>query len=110
VAGDQPRDFPNARNILEAITSRHPIPFIVGVMRQDLGRVWLPEDVAAYFSLPMAQVLGLNATEPGSAVQALVRLLSIARGSDWDGRSWSLGGHIQPIHQETAGAVALAGR
>jgi signal recognition particle receptor subunit beta len=104
VAGDQPRDFPSARNILEAITSRHPIPFLVGVTRQDLQRVWQPEDVAAYFSLPEKQVLGLNATEPGSAVHALVRQLSIARGSDWDGGlANGVGGGLRPVPTAAAG-------
>lgn len=87
VAGDQPSDFPRARNILEAITSRHPVPFVVGVTRQDMRRVWQPEDVAAYFGLPQMQVLGLNATEPHSSAQVLVHLLNFARESDWDGRA-----------------------
>jgi len=38
VAGDSPKDFPKARHILEYLTSRHPVPFVLGVTRQDLPR------------------------------------------------------------------------
>lgn len=75
VAGDRPRDFLHARNILEFITSRVSVPFIVGVTRQDQPRVWSPEDVAAYFGLPESQVIGLNATDPDDGRRLLIRLL-----------------------------------
>ncbi|WP_183987192.1 ATP/GTP-binding protein [Deinobacterium chartae] len=77
VAGDRPADFPQARRILEFITSRTPVPFLVGVTRQDLPRVWDPEDVADYFGLPPQQVVGLNATRSTSSLQALIRLLEV---------------------------------
>ncbi len=85
VAGDNPRDFPRARHILEYLTSRHPVPFVVGVTRQDLPRVWTPEEVADYFSLPEAQVVGMNATSPTSATLALVRMLELVTGEKWQG-------------------------
>jgi uncharacterized protein len=75
VAGDKPQDFPQARKILEFITSRIAVPFIVGVTRQDLDRVWHPDDVADYFDLPAHQVIGLNATSSTSATLAMIRLL-----------------------------------
>lgn len=75
VAGDKPSDFPHARRILEFITSRVPVPFVMGVTRQDLPRVWDPEDVADYFELPPHQVLGLNATSTTSSILALIQLL-----------------------------------
>lgn len=75
VAGDRPQDFMNARNILEFITSRIPVPFLVGVTRQDQPRVWQPADVAMYFGLPEDQVVGLNATHAGDVRDVLVRLL-----------------------------------
>lgn len=77
VAGDKPEDFPHARNILEFITSRNPVPFVVGVTRQDLPKVWTPEDVASYFDLPPEQVCGLNATENDSSRKVLIRLLEL---------------------------------
>lgn len=77
IAGDQPRDFPNARRILEFITSRNAIPFVVGVTRQDLDCVWSPQDVAAYFRLPEPHVVGVNATDPHSARDVLARLLTL---------------------------------
>lgn len=75
VAGDKPSDFVYARKILEFITSRIPVPFIVGVTRQDLPKVWEPEDVADYFDLPPHQVVSINATSPTSAVRTLLHLL-----------------------------------
>ncbi len=75
VAGDRPQDFLHARHILEFITSRNPVPFVVGVTRQDMPNVWDPRDVAAYFDLPPAQVIGLQATQPQSARHLLIRLL-----------------------------------
>jgi uncharacterized protein len=75
VAGDRPTDFPHARRILEFITTRINVPFMVGVTRQDLARVWDPEDVADYFELPGGQVIGLNATSSTSSVLSLIRLL-----------------------------------
>lgn len=75
VPGDRPRDYPHARNILEFVTSRIPVPFIVGVTRQDLGRVWEPEDVAAYFDLDLANVVAINATQQESAAGAVAALL-----------------------------------
>ncbi|MDZ7705956.1 MAG: ATP/GTP-binding protein [Trueperaceae bacterium] len=75
VAGDKPSDFPHARRILEYVTSRLPVPFVIGVTRQDFDRVWEPEDVADYFDMDPRQVIGLNATSPTSSVLALIALL-----------------------------------
>lgn len=75
VAGNKPQDFLHARHILEFITSRNPVPFVVGVTRQDMPDVWHPNDVAAYFDLPPQQVMGLRATETESARAVLIRLL-----------------------------------
>lgn len=82
VAGDRPQDFPHARRIMEFITSRVPVPFLVGVTRQDLSRVWEPEDVAEYFELQPDQVIGINATSPTSSVLAMVRLLELIEAYD----------------------------
>ncbi|WP_104992503.1 ATP/GTP-binding protein [Deinococcus sp. NW-56] len=75
VAGDRPQDFAHARSILDFITSRIPVPFLVGVTRQDQDRVWDPADVALYFGLPQEQVVGLNATDPAQARDVLALLL-----------------------------------
>lgn len=77
VAGDRPKDFPKARGIFEFVTSRHPVPFIIGVTRQDLDRVWEPEDVADYFHLPTSHVIGLNATDPSQCTLTVVRMLEL---------------------------------
>jgi small GTP-binding protein len=79
VSGQTPKDFHAARHILEFITSRIPVPFIVGVTRQDLSRVWQPEDVADYFNLPTAQVVGLNATEVDSSLAVVISLLQLVQ-------------------------------
>ncbi len=77
VAGDQPKDFPKARAILDFITSRYDVPFIVGVTHQDLLVVWEPDEVAAYLRLPPEHVVGLDATVFSSSVQTLIRLLEL---------------------------------
>jgi signal recognition particle receptor subunit beta len=61
------------------------VPFVVGVTRQDLPRVWTPEDVADYFGLPHEQVVGLNATSPTSSTLALIRMLELVTGEKWQG-------------------------
>ncbi len=84
VAGTRPQDFAPARNILEYITSRNPVPFVLGVTRQDSDRVWSADNVAAYFGLPTQQVLGINATDAQSAQQVLLRLLELQLGEGED--------------------------
>lgn len=89
VAGDEPAHLPRARVVLDHIASRHPVPFVVGVTRQDLPRVWTPGEVAAYFGLPAEQVVGLNASEPKSAWEALRRIMTLL----WErvgGEGWPL--------------------
>ena len=82
VAGDKPGDFPHARRILDFITTRINVPFMVGVTRQDLAKVWDPEDVADYFELPVEQVVGLNATSTTSSVVTLIKLLESVQRFD----------------------------
>ena len=82
VAGDKPQDFPHARRILEFITSRVAVPFLVGVTRQDLPRVWEPEDVAEYFDLTPDLVIGINATSTTSSLLSTVRLLELVQAYD----------------------------
>lgn len=82
VAGDRPQDFAPARNILDFITSRLPLPFVVGVTRQDQPRVWEAADVALYFGLPVEQVVGLKATDPAQAREVLARLLELTLTPD----------------------------
>jgi uncharacterized protein len=82
VAGDKPGDFPHARRILDFITTRINVPFMVGVTRQDLPKVWDPEDIADYFELPSEQVVGLNATSTTSSVVTLIKLLESVQRFD----------------------------
>lgn len=77
VSGAHPQQFSQARGILEFITSRIPVPFLVGVTRQDLPRVWDPEEVADYFGLPVQQVVGLNATAQSESATLLAGLLEL---------------------------------
>ncbi len=77
VRGDRPEDFPQARRQLDYLLSQQPVPYVVGVTRQDQPPVWGPEEVALYLGQPAERVVGLNATEPTSAVQPLVRLLEL---------------------------------
>lgn len=97
VAGDRPQDFMHARNILEYITSRFPIPFVVGVTRQDLDRVWKPADIAAFFGLPLSQVVGLNATNPADGANLLIRLLERLPLSPHNGAPPQVGSTSSPL-------------
>jgi hypothetical protein len=81
VAGDNPRLFPQARRILDFLTSQFPVPFVVGVTRQDLPRVWKPEEVAIYFRLPQDHVMGLNATKRDDCIRVLTRILELLRAT-----------------------------
>ncbi|MFC5473148.1 GTP-binding protein [Paraherbaspirillum soli] len=78
VAANRPQDFPHARRILEFITSRKPLPFVIGVTKSELEDAWQTEDVAAYFELEMNQVIALNATQLAGSravIASLLRLL-----------------------------------
>lgn len=77
VHGQRPVDFPKARDILEFITSRIPVPFIIGVTHQDLQPSWQPDEVADYFGVDHSQAVGLVATQPASAAQVLIDLLGL---------------------------------
>lgn len=83
VSGQHPDQFPRARKLLEFITSRIAVPFLIGVTRQDLPRVWEPEEVADYFDLPARQVHPVVATSPASCAALLAALLELVlRGPD----------------------------
>jgi uncharacterized protein len=82
VSGDQPKDFPHARKILEFITSRIEVPFIIGVTRQDKTHVWHPCDIADYFELPEHQVIGLNATDSASSLFGVIKLLEMVQANN----------------------------
>lgn len=75
VSGKKPQDFAAARHILEFITARVSVPFILGISHSDYSESWLPKDVANYFGLPLWQVMALNATDPDDAREVLIRLL-----------------------------------
>ena len=77
VAGDAPKTFANARNMLEFITSRISVPFIIGVTRQDLPKVWEPEDVGDFFRVGDAQVIGVNTLQSQSNIEVLQKLLHL---------------------------------
>jgi len=74
VAGDTPGQFSKARRILEFLTSQVPIPYVIGVTRQDIPRVWDPSDVADFFEVPHSEVTGLNATHRPDCLRALHHL------------------------------------
>ncbi len=61
VRGDKMSDFSKSRNILDFITSRISVPFLIGVTRYDLSDCWETNDIAEYFGLDPIQVIGFNA-------------------------------------------------
>jgi uncharacterized protein len=52
------------------------------VTRQDLQKVWEPEDVAEYFDLSPEMVVGINATSATSSILATMRLLELVQAYD----------------------------
>lgn len=76
VACDRPEDFPHARRILEYVTSRYPIPFILATTRHDISPDgWQAKDIASYFGLPENQVVPINAEDSASTRTAVIRLM-----------------------------------
>ena len=73
---DRPEDFPHARKILEFVTSRHPVPFVIASTRHDIApNGWQAKDIASYFNLPENQVIPINAENRESVRSAVVCLM-----------------------------------
>ena len=83
VAADKPQDLPHARRVLDFITSRIDVPFMIGVTRQDLPRAWGSHQVARYFRLPQHQVLDVKPISTTSSVLALEKLLEFVMQNDF---------------------------
>ncbi|HSI84596.1 MAG: ATP/GTP-binding protein [Candidatus Methylacidiphilales bacterium] len=77
IAGDRPKDFPQARRILEFITTQTPIPFIIAVTRQDMPMVWSPEEVSEYFGVDPNLACGLDARDQQSSYETLFRMFAL---------------------------------
>ena len=77
VRGDKMADFPKSRNILDFITSRISVPFIVGVTRYDSPDCWEIDDIADYFGLDSLQVVGFNATNYDDCLGVVSILLEL---------------------------------
>src|ERR1043165_9503600 len=77
IAGDRPKDFPQARRILEFITTQTPIPFLIAVTRQDMVQVWTPEEVAEYFGVDPSLACGLDARDRQSSYETLFRMFGL---------------------------------
>lgn len=77
VRGDQMSDFPKSRNILDFITSRISVPFLIGVTRYDQPDCWDTEDIAEFFGLDPIQVIGFNATEYNDCLGVVSILLEL---------------------------------
>ena len=77
VRAHQPADLPQARNILDFITSRVAVPHVVGVTHLDMERVWQPEEIAVFLGTPPERVVGCDPRSPQAAIKPLVRLLEL---------------------------------
>jgi len=82
VAGDRPDHFRTARNILEYITSRFPVPFVIGVTRQDAPRTWTAGEVADYFQIDPILALGLDARVEKDCQRALYHIFALLQQKD----------------------------
>lgn len=79
VAGDNPASFIKSRKLLDHITSQFPVPYLVGVTKQDLPRVWTAEEVAEFFFLSPDEVVGFSALRRDEALATLIKLLERVR-------------------------------
>ncbi len=77
VRADRPDTLPVARNILDYIKSRAPVPYVVGVTHLDQPKVWQPEEVALFLGTPLEHAVGFDPRKPEEAVRPLVRLLEL---------------------------------
>jgi len=74
---DRPDKLPAARNILDFVRSRAPVPYVVGVTHLDRPKVWQPGEVALFLGTPLEQVVGLDPRDPAEAARPLARLLEL---------------------------------
>ncbi len=77
VAGDRPGHFRSARHILEYITSRFPVPFVLCVTRQDAARTWSADDVAKFFQVDPTLTLGMDARNEKDCQKALYQVFEL---------------------------------
>jgi len=77
VRADRPDSFPKARNILDFIVSRAPVPHVVGVTHLDQPKVWKPEEISLFLGTPLERVVGFDPRKPEEAVRPIARLLEL---------------------------------
>lgn len=82
VRGDKIADFAKSRNILDFITSRIDVPFLIGVTRYDKPDCWDTQTIADFFGLDEWQVIGINATTQDDCLGILACLLELVVGGD----------------------------
>ncbi len=75
LAGDRPRDFVRARLIMDTITSRVDIPFLIGVTHTDTPGAWGTEDVADFFHVDSQCVVAVDPRSLEECLLTLIRLL-----------------------------------
>jgi len=73
VSGSEPRSLPYAQHILDHITSRVPVPFVVALTHAESERCWRAEDVANYFELDTWRVVQTDARDGEQNVEVLIR-------------------------------------
>lgn len=77
VSASKPSDFRHSRHILEFISSRYALPYVVGVTHEDELGAWAAEDVGMYFDVSDDLIIGCDPREPRSCAHALSTLLSV---------------------------------
>jgi signal recognition particle receptor subunit beta len=75
LAGNRPHDFIRARTIMDTITSRVDVPFLIGVTHVDCPGAWGAEDIADFFQVDSGCVTTLDPREPEDCLRALIHLL-----------------------------------
>ena len=77
VRGDSIAEFSKSRNILDFITSRINVPFLIGVTRYDLPECWDLMAIADFFGLEPWQIIGLDARDTDSCLEVIGYMLEL---------------------------------
>ncbi len=72
VDSTNPSTFPLARKILDHVLSRFPIPYIVGITKNDIQPAWDPDFIAEYLEVEPSRVRPVLAIDRKSVLDFIV--------------------------------------
>ncbi len=72
VDSTNPSTFPLARKILDYVLSRFPIPYMVGITKNDISPSWDPDFIAEYLEVEPSRVRPVLAIDRNSVLDFIV--------------------------------------